>query len=221
MSAGYLRKLGGSDRYRGAMLVGNLFDQAGAARVVANDFFFGVVPPAVVTVDYTWLVQTLRMRPDPPTNDVTASAAGGATARVTNTTSRNSYGTYAGTPVTLDTAGTGEPAAYGTYTTTYYADPRQRIPELTFDLLQLTDLQRQLILGVGLGQRIAVANVPSTWPAGCNSMIVEGIGHVVSTDERLVTWNTSPVIGASADTVGPWFTLSASVFGSTTDKVPF
>jgi hypothetical protein len=196
-------------------------DQALASAAVAIDLFWGVAPPAVVTVDYTWLVQPLRMRPDPPTNDQAATTTNGVYARAIAAASVTAYGTYAGQQIQLDTINDGDAGAYASYTTTFYAAPRQRIPQITFDLLQLTDLQRQTILAVQLGQRITVANVPSTWPAGCNSMIVEGIAHVIGTDDRLVSWNTSPVIGASADTVGPWFRLGASFLNSGTDLVPF
>lgn len=216
------RRFGHGGRYRRSLVSrGNLLDQAATARAVADDWFWGYVPPAIVTVDYSWLVQSLRMRPDPPTNDVTTRLTSGGYARVTSSTSVSTYGTFTGSPVTLDALNTVDAAAYGTYITAYYGDPRQRIPQLTFDLLQLTDLQRQTVLGVQLGQRVAIANVSSTWPAGCNSVIVEGIGHSISVDTRQVAWNISPVIGTAADAVGPWFTWDVSFLNSTIDLVPY
>jgi hypothetical protein len=98
-----------------------------------------------------------------------------------------------------------------------------RCPSLTINLLnaQLSPVDVQTVLGVRIGGRLSIPDAPATWPAGNNSLFVEGISRQILVGQcRLVTFNTSPVIGATAGTPGPWFRWGASVWGGT-DSIPF
>jgi hypothetical protein len=136
----------------------------------------------VVTLDYTWLVQPLAWRPVPPINSMSVARPDSSPAYVVNTASRDEYGVFDPGSVTLETALDADPLALATYTTTYQAAFRQRPPLLTFDLLDRAETEQWLILSVGEGTRIILANLPATWPAECLSLFVDGINHEISLD---------------------------------------
>jgi hypothetical protein len=77
------------------------------------------------------------------------------------------------------------------------------------------------VLGVRIGDRISLSRTrrPPGRP-GSSTLFVEGITRVECAGQRTVTWNTSPVIGAAAGQVGPWFRLNSSLLGGS-DLVPF
>lgn len=68
------------------------------------------------------------------------------------------------------------------------------------------------ITGVPAGQ--------APWPEGTTNLIIEGIRHLIASNVRQVVWNTSPVVGSTAGTPGPWFRADSS-FVDGTHKVPF
>jgi hypothetical protein len=176
---------------------------------------------AGVQIPFEWLSQPLAMRPDAPVNSVTVPLTGGRTAaRYTNLTSIAQYGTYSPQTPTLDSQSATDAAALAQYLGTFYADRRQRCPQLTLDLLPRTDLERRLILSVIEGQRITLTGTPATWPVWLPDLIVEGIVHTASVDARTVVWNTSPLIGSYPGAAGPWFTLGSSLLGGP-DLMPY
>lgn len=62
--------------------------------------------------------------------------------------------------------------------------------------------------------------IGNPWPRGATELIVEGITHQILGDARVVTWSTSPIIGAAPGVAGPWFRLDSSRLGST-NAMPF
>lgn len=217
------RKLGaGSELETDDFLAGAVFpDQAKAAAVVANDLFWGLAAPAPTVIPYSWLAPPATFRADQPINDPQVQQANGATAYAPNNTSINNYGDFP-LAITLNTISAGDPAALATYLNTYYSGFRMRNPSLTINLLDAHRTQADVwrILGIRIGDRISIPDAPATWPEGANTLFVEGIYHSVSQNERLVTFNCSPVIGATPGVVGPWFRDDSSV-ASGTDAGPF
>lgn len=58
------------------------------------------------------------------------------------------------------------------------------------------------------------------WPDGTTSLLIEGIQHTGGVDDRVVVWNTSPVIGSTPGIPGPWFRTDSSRLDGA-DRLPF
>lgn len=185
-----------------------------------NDYFWGGGPPPVTQIPYAWLSPAVRFRPDPPINVADVTQISGTSAHSVNRVSVATYGEYAPSPVQLATLCDADPSNLAVYTTGNYANPRTRCPQLTLNLLSRTDVECWLILGREIGNRIQITDAPSTWPEGTTSLVIEGIQHAIAVDMRLVTWDTSPIVGASPGVPGPWFRADSSRVDGT-DKIPF
>jgi len=199
----------------------DILDQDGTAAAVVNDFFWDTTP-APVTILYGWLSPPFRARADQPINDPDITVNGHGTAYAPNATSIARYGDYS-TPITLSTAVDADADCLAGHLSTFYADFRMRCPSLTINLLnaRLGPVDVQTVLGVRIGDRLVIPDAPATWPAGNNSLIVEGISRQILVGQcRLVTFNTSPVIGTTAGTPGPWFRWGSSRWGGS-DSIPF
>jgi hypothetical protein len=122
--------------------------------------------------------------------------------------------------VTLSTAVDADAQNLATMVTTYQAVPRPRQPTLELNLMSRTDAECLVILGVQLAQRVRVIGAPAGTPPGAVNFVVEGIAHRLGVDDRVVTWATAALIGATTTTPGPWFRWSSSVLGGT-DVRPF
>lgn len=220
---GHLLKLGAADFDEGDLTAQvGVFDQAAASPAVVNDLIFGVTAPNPVVIPYGWLSPPATFRADQPINSPQVSQAGGGTAVWPNASSIAVYGEYPGSPTTLSTLSPADPVALAYWFSTYFSGFRMRCPSLTINLLDARRTQEEIwrVLGVRIGDRISVPDAPTTWPEGTNTLFVEGISHTVSQNQRLVTFNTSPVVGASPSAVGPWFREGISVAGGS-DAGPF
>jgi hypothetical protein len=220
-ATGYGRYLGVGD----SLVIEDLFGRPDAPSsigpMVARDWLWGGAPPAPVVVPYSWLDQPLHFRPDAPVNYALVSRVNGNTARSVNKTSSDASTEYRASGVTLDCVTPADPPNLADHVTGNFASPRMRCPSLTFDLLIRTDPERQLLLGVAEGQPIVVSGTPASWPEGTASLVIEGVRHVIGIDQRTVIWNTSPVVGSTPGTAGPWFRLDASKLDTGSDKLPF
>lgn len=220
--SGVGRKLGSGGRYRRSLVSrGNLLDQAATSRAVADDWFWGVAPPPVTVIPYSWLSPPAFFRADQPINSPQIQRTGAGTAVRPNATSISQYGEFP-VSISLATLSSADAPALAYWFSTYYSGFRMRCPSLTINLLDSRRTQDEIwrVLGVRIGDRISIPDAPVTWPEGANTLMVEGIAHTVSQNERRVTFNTSPVIGATAGVVGPWFREGISVAGGT-DAGPF
>jgi hypothetical protein len=188
---------------------------------LVNDYVWaGSIFPTPVTLDYTWLSQPLAWRPVPPINALTVTRTGGGSASRANATSSDEYGVFDPGGISLDTAIDADPNALATFATTYQPNFLQRPPQLTFDLIPRTTSEQWRILSVTEATRIILANTPSTWPAQCASLFVDGISHTIGLDVREVVFTCSPLIGQAAGQVGPWFKADLSTAGGS-DAAPF
>jgi len=58
------------------------------------------------------------------------------------------------------------------------------------------------------------------WPEGTTDLVIEGISDTIGLNVRTRSLRTSPVIGSTPGTVGPWFRFDTSTLGGT-DLMPF
>lgn len=203
--------------WRNLFDVGTLGEQSG--RELARELYFGGHPLPPVEIPYTWLRGPVRVRQATKFNRAEVTQSGGATARSSNVAS-NTERQWVFT-ATLDSVTDADPAALAKWTTDYYDEPLPRSSALTLTLNSRSSTEIWRILGVAQGRRISIVDAPATWPTGATELLVEGITHQIQADVRLVTWNTSPVVGAEAGQSGPWFRRDDSRYSSATDIRPF
>lgn len=221
--------LRGDGRFLG--MIGDTSDLVPRAEVLPSDpvapmladWTFQSGPPTPIQIPYTWLSPPLRSRPDKPLT-VAEVTSGGVTTPVRDAPSAGEYGENLFT-ATLASPLTIDGVNLANWIIDYYATqpgavPRTRFPALALKLNARTRGEQMRILAVTIGTRITITGAPTTWPAGATEQVVEGIHHSHGPEDRVVEWNTAPVVGASAGTAGPWFRFGVSVIGGT-DVIPF
>lgn len=187
---------------------------------IAQDWYFAGRGPQVPTeIPWRWIGGPLTRRQDPPQNAAAVTTADGGEAFATNQTSVDEYGQWP-FQASLATATTYDPQNLADWVTAYHTDPRTRLPAIVLPFLKRTDEEVRLILGREVGHRITITGTPSMWPADATELVIEGIVHQSSADERSVTWCTTPVIGAAVGQTGPWFRVGVSRMGGS-DVLPF
>lgn len=174
------------------------------AYALANDLYFGNLPPAPALIPYSWLTPPARFRNDQAISTAAVARQGGGAARATSTTTKAEYGTWAASATLFSPAGSSDPAQLAAHLVAAYDVPRMRMPSLLLNLANRTTAECKRILQREIGDRITITGAPATWPAGVTELVIEGITHSITVATRIVAWNTSPVIGAAAGTVGPW-----------------
>jgi hypothetical protein len=220
----------GLGRYLGAIgdtsnliALADVFPADRAAPVVA-DWFFPYGPPTPIQIPFAWLTTPLSARPDKPFTTATVTQTGGSTARGKSAASLAEYGQN-NFSAALSTAVDADPGCLTQFVLAYYATPPGSVPRTRFPTLRLilngrTPSEQMRILGLALGTRITITGVPVSWPAGASQQVIEGIRQSGVGSQRVVEWNTSPVIGAAAGVSGPWFRADSSLADGT-DVAPF
>lgn len=126
-------------------------------------------------------------------NDVTVSRYGGATQRAVNTASVSAFGPYVQTVRTiLDTD------AQALDTANWYSNvnstPSPRVSGLVFDMLTTVSAAKDLAaMGLDIGSRVDVSNLPTAAPASTAAFFVEGVSESISMNGWVTTFTTSPV----------------------------
>lgn len=203
----------------------------GRRRPLAMTAVGGLAPP-VTLIPWTWLSPPWSLRTDQPINHAEVTTTAGLTSTADAAASQAAFGVFPAAGE-LATAIPADAAAFAAMLVAYYANPLVRSPGLPLDLVPRTPAERAVILGMEIGQRFTLAQslivdatgpilipVPVALPAGVLSLVIEGIGHASSVTSRLVTWTTSPLIGAVVGAEGPWFRLDSSTWDGP-DVVPF
>lgn len=189
-------------------------DDGGQA--VAQDWYLdGFSPPAATQIPWTWLSGPIRFRQDKPITYAAISKSSGSTA--VSVVSADEQVDYT---ATLDTANDVDTANYAHFLTTYYDVARTRAAALRLILNTRTRTEIWTILGVGVGDRITITGTPTGWPNGATSLVVEGIKHTSTPAGRIVEWSTSPLIGETVGSVGPFFRVGVSALDGT-DLLPW
>lgn len=178
------------------------------------------LPPPPVEIPFSWISYQLVRKPTTAITKTQISQAGGtATYSPASAALVRQYGVNTA-QVTLDTACDADPQNFASMLATYQSTPRPRQPLLTFNLLNRTDAECLVILGVGLTRRVRITGAPTSQPPGALNFVVEGIRHVIAVEERTVTWSTAALVGTTATAPGSWFRLGSSSLGGG-DLVPF
>lgn len=192
---------------------------AGDGRLVFHSRSRRYNPPVAAVVQRDWLLSPLPMRHQPPINASTVTQSpSGLVGRSTNTASRDEYGEYSdGGDLTIETICDADPRNLADWVTATNAVPRMRVPGLTLSLLHMTTADAQTILAREIGDLVLVAGMADNTPEGATSLHVEGITHVISTDQRAVRWNTSPVLGTVPGVPDAWAEVGSAVATSAVD----
>jgi len=124
-------------------------------------------------------------------NDVTTSREGGITFRAKDQASIDDYGLYRKT-ITLLTTDDHEVAAAASWAARRQSDPAPRMSSLTVDLLTVPDALADAVLGLEVGDRVTVTNLPPQAPSTSVDLFIEGMSETCSLAQWTVTFNTSP-----------------------------
>lgn len=127
-------------------------------------------------------------------NDVTVSnPTTEQTARATNTASSDEYGVATGSATSV--ANSYDPLQQkASWTVASYAEPRMRVPSLTVDVLAHVGLtpSAETLLGITVGDIIAVTNAPTQADSTSTSYFVEGYTETIGPESWFITFNLSP-----------------------------
>lgn len=132
-------------------------------------------------------------------NKVTVTRTGGAVQVVPNTTSLPEHPLEIELPVVTDT----DALAAAQWIVAKHQTPSPRTPTLTFD--PLSSPRSAAMLGIKIGDRIALPNLPTQWWGTAGDFVVEGWSEAVSHDSWELTLN-----------VVPWTLYQAALWGSAT-----
>jgi hypothetical protein len=128
-------------------------------------------------------------------NDVTGSRFGGAEQRVTDATSVESHGTYAGGLPELMVSD-GEVLDRLHWEVQTNKDPRPRLTSLAVDVQSADTYQAQQVAGLDVGSRLQVSLLPATSPVGTTAdLIVQGWTETLGRDQ----WTWEATTSAASD----------------------
>lgn len=172
--------------------------------------------PVDVQIPFAWLVSdSVSFLEDQPLNDITATQSGGGRTRRVDAASVRRYGDSE-LPTTLDTEVTADPSNFAAWNAQAYGTARMRMPQATIDLLPRSTAERAVLLGIKLGDRVQITDVPPTWPRGADHLIVEGKTSECGTKTRRLTLNFSPLAGPAPGVAPVCAVVGQSVIGDTT-----
>lgn len=174
---------------------------------------------AATQIPYTWIATPVSRQPTIAVNAPIVTQQNGALGSSISSTSITRYG-YGSPQITLQTDCTADPQNLATFLTTYRGTPLPRQPVIRLNLMNRSDTECSIILGVGFAQWVQITGAPSTWASGAANFTVIGIHHIMGVEQRIVEWSTSALLGSSPTAPGPWFKLDTSAFDGT-DVVPF
>lgn len=136
---------------------------------------------------------------DPPTpvfdratmlNDVTATTSDGKTVRAVDDTSVTDYDPATGT-VELQSTSEVEASAAAWWRVNTYGNPKTRIPNLGFEVTQLTAAKASAALGLTVGSLVSVTDWPAQ-VAAVTDFFVEGYTEQIGLEYHHLTCNVSP-----------------------------
>ena len=194
---------------------GVLFD-GGDGRLVfqARSHRYNAASSLTLLVSRSEIMPSLTPRLDDQdlVNDVTATRAGGVSARVVDTASVAEYGTYRSEIQLLTTSDNEvfDAASWKVYTA---STPQVRVPTAEVELANLTDAQIAVLLSREVGDRITLGGLPVQAPSSTMDFFIEGWNEVKADFTYRVILNLS-----SANLSGVWQLDSPtySVLGATT-----
>jgi hypothetical protein len=182
---------------------------------VAQDWYLdGLSAPAPVEIPWMWVSGRLRFRQDKAITHASVSKAGAGTAVASVVADQQ-----VDFDETLDALNDVDAPNLAHFMVTYYDQPRSRLPQLQIVLNGRTRDEHWTLLGLRIGDRIRITDVPAWWPTGADSLVIEGKHHI-SDEARVIEFATSPVIGETPGEVGPFFRVGVSPLDGT-DLLPW
>lgn len=186
------------------------------SRTVATHWYLdGYSPPERVEIPWSWLARPFRFRTDRAVTHAAVSKSGGGTAIAHKNADQQIEFT-----AMLDSGNDVDAPNLAHFMTVYYDEPRTRLNAIRLILNGRSDTECWTILGVGIGDRVELTDVPAGFPRGAAHLVVEGIASEDDGATRSVVWSTSPVIGEKPGEVGPFFRVGVSVLDGP-DKIPW
>lgn len=164
-----------------------------------------VAPAADYTLDWRYVQSGIPMLDHQELTDlgnvvIATHDDTGAQFVALDTASVAAYGEFS-TSVTVNTDSYHEARARAQWQSSRAGD-EPRWGDITVDLLNVPDAVAQGILGLDIGSRLTLDNVPTTLSGADPDLWVEGVSHKVTKTSWLVTLNTSPVRDVSVWPVG-------------------
>ncbi|GLH97339.1 hypothetical protein [Phytohabitans aurantiacus] len=147
-------------------------------------------------IPFGWIgYRGLRYRPDPPVTDVVVTRTGGGVARRIDRIKRSRYGVR-GLTVDLDSAIDSDPGNLAGWLLAALSQMRTRCPSIVIRMLRRSFAERKALLGLKVGDRIEITDLPDGSPEDVPHLLVQGIRHTIGPGRRrLIQFNTSPLLG--------------------------
>lgn len=186
--------------------------------IAAQWYLDGLEPAPTTEIPFSWLAGQMRFRQDKAFTYAAVGKDGSGTSIASVSADEQiEFSTSLASRNDVD------PGNLAHFTVTYYDTARTRLSSVALVLNDRSETEIWTILGVGIGDRITITDVPTGYPQGADNLVVEGISHGASGDAsaRVVVWSTSPVIGTDIGEVGPFFRVGVTPLDSTTDLLPW
>ncbi|EEP73496.1 hypothetical protein MCAG_03823 [Micromonospora sp. ATCC 39149] len=147
-------------------------------------------------IPFAWVgYRGLRYRPDKPATEVTVTRTRAGSVRRADRDLAQRYGVTAQSHE-LDTAVDADPANLAAWALAAHGQPRTRCPSIRISMLRRTTAERQALLGLHVGDRIEITDLPAGSPDDVGHLIVQGIQHTIGPGaRRVIQFNTSPLLG--------------------------
>lgn len=123
-------------------------------------------------------------------NDLTVTAGDGSTARATNESSRDEYGTVRGTAEVAASVEHAQDVA--AWRVNQYGEPRPRIGSLGIRIESWSAAKQSSVLGSGIGSKIDLANLPAQAPPMPSGLFIEGWTETIGLGTHALAFNVSP-----------------------------
>jgi len=136
-------------------------------------------------------------------NKVTATISDGTySVTAENATSSGEYGVHSPGDLELATTDNDEAHAAAWWRVNTYGEPTARAPQLGVELARMSATRHAAILDVGVGDKIAVSNLPSQSDASSKSFFCEGYTETITDSQWRIEFNVSPTTGFEVFEIG-------------------
>lgn len=125
-------------------------------------------------------------------NEATATTADGYEYTYTDTASQDDYGQHSDSRQ-LATTSRAEAEGWATWTVNAYSEPASRAPTVSVDITPDTGARQAAVLGLEIGDRVTISNLPAQAASSSQGFFVEGYAEtIVEGVLHQLTFNLSP-----------------------------
>jgi hypothetical protein len=137
------------------------------------------------------------------TNKVTATTTDGTySVTAENAASVAEYGVHSNADLELATTDTDEAHAAAWWRVNTYGEPAVRVPQVTVELAKRGASPQAEILGVRVGDKIDVNDLPSQSDENDKPFFVEGYAEIITDSQHFIEFNVSPTDGFDVWEIG-------------------